>query len=93
MGMEPPAMAGQPPGLDGGRKAVGRAGSRQIERQQVAGVGLADQEVTPIRRNLERLAQFGDFDQAKDHAQTTPLPTIVPWVEDRPEGDGPPGQS
>ena len=42
--------------------------------------------IFPTRRNLERLAQFDDFDQARAHAQTTPLPTIIPWIEERPEG-------
>ena len=42
--------------------------------------------IFPTRRNLERLAQFADFDRAREHAQTTPLPTIVPWIEERAEG-------
>ena len=42
--------------------------------------------IFPTRRNLERLAQFDDFDQARAHAEATPMPTIVPWVEERPEG-------
>jgi len=42
--------------------------------------------IFPTRRNLERLAQFDDFDQARAHAEATPIPTIIPWVEERPEG-------
>ncbi|MAO05606.1 NUDIX domain-containing protein [Citromicrobium bathyomarinum] len=56
-------------------------------RDALAGADRGEIDVIfPTRRNLERLAQFDDFGQARDHAQTTPLPTIVPWIEERPEG-------
>ena len=42
--------------------------------------------IFPTLRNLERLAQFDSFDAARTHAEETPLPTIVPFIEDRPEG-------
>lgn len=38
--------------------------------------------IFPTRRNLERLAQFGDFDAARRHAEETPIRLIQPWVED-----------
>lgn len=42
--------------------------------------------IFPTRRNLERLAQFTDFDKARHHAECTPLRTVTPWVEDTPDG-------
>lgn len=38
--------------------------------------------IFPTRRNLERLAQFASFADAADHARTTPIVTVSPWVED-----------
>lgn len=43
--------------------------------------------IYPTRRNLERLAQFGSFAEAADHARATPSGTVSPWVEQREEGD------
>lgn len=37
--------------------------------------------IFPTRRNLERLAQFGSFAEAKAHAETTPIRTITPRVD------------
>ncbi|RDS78675.1 NUDIX domain-containing protein [Alteriqipengyuania lutimaris] len=42
--------------------------------------------IFPTRRNLERLAQFETFADARAHAETTPVRTIVPWIEERLEG-------
>jgi len=39
--------------------------------------------IFPTRRNLERLAQFGSFDEAMTHANAHPVRKIVPWVEAR----------
>lgn len=39
--------------------------------------------IFPTRRNLERLAQFGSYAEAHDHAQTTPIRMITPRSEDR----------
>jgi 8-oxo-dGTP pyrophosphatase MutT (NUDIX family) len=39
--------------------------------------------VFPTRRNLERLALFPTFTQARDHALTTPLTTITPAIVER----------
>ena len=39
--------------------------------------------IFPTRRNLERLARFGDIDEARGDAARHPVETIVPWVEDR----------
>lgn len=45
-------------------------------------LALADRgEITvifPTRRNLERLAQFASFAEARDHAEATPIQTISP---------------
>ena len=41
--------------------------------------------IFPTVRNLERLAQFGSFDQAIAHAHAHPVETISPWIE---EADG-----
>jgi|TARA_R100000049_G_C1942510_1_gene86885 8-oxo-dGTP pyrophosphatase MutT (NUDIX family) len=42
--------------------------------------------IFPTIRNLERLARFGDFAEARAHADATPVRTIIPFVEDTPEG-------
>ena len=42
--------------------------------------------IFPTRRNLERLAQFDDFSEARAHAEATPMHTIVPFIEDGPQG-------
>lgn len=39
--------------------------------------------IYPTRRNLERLAQFEDFAQARAHAEAFPVRTITPWLEER----------
>jgi 8-oxo-dGTP pyrophosphatase MutT (NUDIX family) len=39
--------------------------------------------IFPTRRNLDRLAQFTDFSEARAHAEQFPPDLIVPWVEDR----------
>ena len=39
--------------------------------------------IFPTRRNLERLARFGSFDEAMLHAHAHPVRKIVPWIEDR----------
>lgn len=39
--------------------------------------------IFPTRRNLERLAQFSSFAEARDHAAVTPIRTISPLREER----------
>lgn len=39
--------------------------------------------IFPTRRNLERLALFDTFEAARDHALTTPVETISPFIEER----------
>ena len=39
--------------------------------------------IFPTRRNLERLAQFGDFASVSAHARSIAVRTITPWVEER----------
>lgn len=38
--------------------------------------------IFPTVRNLERLAQFASFDEARAHALAHPVETISPWVEE-----------
>ena len=42
--------------------------------------------IFPTRRNLERLAQFRDFDAAADHARALPVRKVTPWIEVRADG-------
>ncbi|MBY9062367.1 NUDIX domain-containing protein [Sphingomonas yunnanensis] len=39
--------------------------------------------IFPTRRNLERLAQFANYDEAVAHARATPVRRITPWIERR----------
>lgn len=39
------------------------------------------QMIFPTLRNVERLAQFGSYDEAVDHAMNTEIRTITPWEE------------
>ncbi|MGC5797547.1 NUDIX hydrolase [Sphingomonas sp. NFX23] len=39
--------------------------------------------IFPTRRNLERLAQFADFDAAVANARAHPIRTVTPWTEIR----------
>ncbi|MBF9151881.1 NUDIX hydrolase [Novosphingobium jiangmenense] len=39
--------------------------------------------IFPTRRNLERLAMFASFEEARLHAEATPIGTISPYLEDR----------
>ena len=42
--------------------------------------------IFPTRRNLERLAQFGSFDEAVEHALAHPIVPITPFHEEREDG-------
>ena len=42
--------------------------------------------IFPTRRNLERLAQFDSFAQAKAHTEATPQRTITPSIETTDQG-------
>jgi len=39
--------------------------------------------IFPTRRNLERLAEFASFEQARAQAAAIPVQTITPWIEER----------
>ena len=39
--------------------------------------------IFPTRRNLERLALFATFAEARAQAEAIPVQTITPWMEDR----------
>lgn len=43
--------------------------------------------IFPTRRNLERLARFASFAEARDDARRHPVRTITPWVERRDGAD------
>jgi 8-oxo-dGTP pyrophosphatase MutT (NUDIX family) len=43
--------------------------------------------IFPTRRNLERLAMFGNFDAAAEHAAEHPVSTVLPYVEKREDGN------
>lgn len=42
--------------------------------------------IFPTRRNLERLAMFGDFDSAATHAAEHPVSTVLTYVDKREDG-------
>ena len=42
--------------------------------------------IFPTRRNLERLASFGSFAEARADAERHPVTCITPWVEQRDDG-------
>jgi 8-oxo-dGTP pyrophosphatase MutT (NUDIX family) len=39
--------------------------------------------IFPTRRNLERLARFASFEEARDDAMRHPVQRITPWIEER----------
>jgi 8-oxo-dGTP pyrophosphatase MutT (NUDIX family) len=39
--------------------------------------------IFPTRRNLERLAQFGSYDEAARHAEDIPVRLLIPFIEER----------
>lgn len=43
--------------------------------------------IFPTRRNLERLALFGGFDDAVADARAHPVRAITPWIETREDGE------
>lgn len=43
--------------------------------------------IYPTRRNLERLAQFESFVEAREHASSLPIQTVSPWIERHGERD------
>lgn len=42
--------------------------------------------IFPTHRNLERLAQFGGYDEIASHACAVPVEKITPWIEEREDG-------
>jgi hypothetical protein len=54
-----------------------------------AGEVLADADagrariIFPTRRNLERLARFGSFEEARADAERHEVRKVVPWIEER----------
>jgi hypothetical protein len=43
--------------------------------------------IFPTRRNLERLAMFGDFDAAAAHAAAHPVSTVLTYIDTREDGN------
>ena len=43
--------------------------------------------IFPTRRNLERLALFGSFEDAVFDAAQHEIRTVTPWIETREDGD------
>lgn len=43
--------------------------------------------IFPTRRNLERIALFGAFDEAVAHANAHPIRAVTPWIETRDGAD------
>lgn len=37
--------------------------------------------IFPTHRNLERLALFANFDEAREHAESLPVRMVTPWIE------------
>jgi len=56
------------------------ASARQVLAECDAGRAAI---IFPTRRNLERLAQYADYDTAVAHALAHPPRTITPWSEER----------
>lgn len=45
-----------------------------------------DRAIFPTLRNLDRLAQFENFEAARDHANSIPIEKVTPWIEEREDG-------
>lgn len=54
--------------------------AREVLRQVEAGTASA---IFPTLRNLERLALFDTFADARQHALAYPVETITPWIEEQ----------
>ena len=54
--------------------------AREVLRQVELGMASA---IFPTIRNLERLALFESFTEARDHALAHPVETITPWIEEQ----------
>lgn len=53
--------------------------AKEVLRQITEGQASA---IFPTLRNLERLALFRSFAEARDHALAHPVQTITPWIEE-----------
>lgn len=56
------------------------ASAKEVLAEIEAGLAHA---IFPTRRNLERLARFASFAEARADAERHPVAKIVPWVEER----------
>ncbi len=78
-----PQGAGEPQVAPGEGERAFWASAAQVLDEIAAGQARA---IFPTRRNLERLARFGSFEEARADALTHPVRTITPWVEQRKGG-------
>ena len=77
---EAPAAAGEPTPQPGEVTRAFWATARDVLAELNAGRAHA---IFPTRRNLERLARFGSFAEARADAARHEVRTITPWVEQR----------
>jgi 8-oxo-dGTP pyrophosphatase MutT (NUDIX family) len=77
---EAPVDAPPPTAQAGEARRVFWASAAEMLAEVDAGRARA---IFPTRRNLERLARFASFDEARADAERHPIRTITPWVEKR----------
>jgi len=75
-----PAHAPPPVAQAGEAQRVFWASAAEVLADVDAGRARA---IFPTRRNLERLAGFNSFEEARADAERHPMRTITPWVETR----------
>ena len=75
-----PDGAGEPSPQPGEVTRAFWASARDVLAELDAGGAHA---IFPTRRNLERLALYGSFAEARDDSERHELRTITPWVEER----------
>lgn len=82
-------LAEAPPGSDGieadGAESVHALWIAAADALAAIDAGRAH-AIFPTRRNLERLALFGDISEARAQAARHPVRRITPWVEERAGG-------
>lgn len=77
---EVPAGAGEPTPQPGEVTRAFWASARDVLAELDVGQAHA---IFPTRRNLERLARYGSFAEARADAERHQVRTITPWVEER----------
>jgi 8-oxo-dGTP pyrophosphatase MutT (NUDIX family) len=77
---EAPADAPEPVAQAGEARRAFWASAAEVLEEVDAGRARA---IFPTRRNLERLARFASFEEARSDARRHPVRTITPWIEQR----------